>query len=161
MDKIKTYVLTVIFCSIFLHAGFGATIVLKNGKKVEGRIIEQTNKYVKLDFQGAGLIYFADEVASVEQDFVGDSQGASGQVASLYKAYTSSLNVQSKPASAGLAKLAEPILPEEKGTQSAGPDNANGSKGVDVSKLPPEYQELIKKAMVQQQESNANLLERK
>jgi len=51
---------------------FAETIVLKSGKTVEGKLIEKTDKYIKIDFQGVPLTYYLDEVESVDevkQDF--------------------------------------------------------------------------------------------
>jgi tetratricopeptide (TPR) repeat protein len=42
------------------------TIVLKSGKTVEGKLIEKTDKYIKIDFQGVPLTYFSDEIQSVD-----------------------------------------------------------------------------------------------
>jgi len=50
----------------FTSALFADTIVLKSSKTVEGRIIEKTDKYVKIDFQGVELTYFMDEIERIE-----------------------------------------------------------------------------------------------
>ena len=42
------------------------TIVLKSGKTVQGKLIEITDKYMKIDFQGVPLTYFFDEIESVD-----------------------------------------------------------------------------------------------
>ena len=43
-------------------------IVLKSGQKVEGRIIEYTDKYVKVDSGiGVEVTYYADEIDTVTQ----------------------------------------------------------------------------------------------
>ncbi|MCX5705440.1 MAG: hypothetical protein NTZ92_05235 [Candidatus Omnitrophica bacterium] len=56
------------FFVIFMTALFADTVVLKSGKTVEGKIIEKTNKYVKIDFQGVELTYFVDEIEKIESD---------------------------------------------------------------------------------------------
>lgn len=43
------------------------TIVLKSGKTVEGKIIERTDKYIKIDFQGVLLTYFNDDIRSIRE----------------------------------------------------------------------------------------------
>lgn len=45
---------------------FAETIVLKSGKTVEGKIIERTDQYVKIEFQGIGLTYFLEDVESID-----------------------------------------------------------------------------------------------
>ncbi len=45
---------------------FAEIITLKSGKTVEGKIIERTDKFVKIDFQGVPLTYFKDEIESID-----------------------------------------------------------------------------------------------
>ncbi|MDO8489205.1 MAG: hypothetical protein Q7S42_03735 [Candidatus Omnitrophota bacterium] len=45
---------------------FAETIILKSGKTVEGKIIEKTDKYIKIDFQSVPLTYFTDEIESID-----------------------------------------------------------------------------------------------
>ncbi|MDO8662881.1 MAG: hypothetical protein Q7K98_06660 [Candidatus Omnitrophota bacterium] len=45
---------------------FAETIVLKSGKTVEGKLIEKTDKYIKIYFQGVPLTYFLDEIESID-----------------------------------------------------------------------------------------------
>jgi tetratricopeptide (TPR) repeat protein len=45
---------------------FAETIVLKSGQKIEGRILEKTDKYIKIDFQGMPLTYYVDDIARIE-----------------------------------------------------------------------------------------------
>jgi hypothetical protein len=52
--------------SLFLISICNAeTVYLKNGKSVSGRILEKTDKYIKIDFQGVPLTYWLDEVSSI------------------------------------------------------------------------------------------------
>jgi len=57
------------------------TVILKSGKTVEGKLIEQTDKYIKIYFQGVQLTYSIDEIESVDgKRFLSDSiSGADGQ----------------------------------------------------------------------------------
>ncbi len=50
----------------FPFSAFAETIVLKSGKKVEGKIIEKTDKYIKVDFDGVPLTYFFDMIERIE-----------------------------------------------------------------------------------------------
>lgn len=41
-------------------------IYLNNGKKIEGKVLEQSPEHVKIDVRGVPLTYFADEIDRVE-----------------------------------------------------------------------------------------------
>ena len=59
----------VIFFNLFLPAGLLAEgVVLKSGKKIEGRIVEQTGEYVKIESNGSPLYYERKYIASIEGD---------------------------------------------------------------------------------------------
>jgi len=45
---------------------FASEIILKSGQKIEGKIIEQTDKYVKIDFDGMHMTYYMDEIESID-----------------------------------------------------------------------------------------------
>lgn len=45
---------------------FAETIYLKSGKIVEGKLIEKTDDYIKIDFQGVSLTYFLDEIEAID-----------------------------------------------------------------------------------------------
>jgi sRNA-binding regulator protein Hfq len=47
---------------------FAAEIYLKNGKKVQGKIIEQTDYFVKIDFEGIPLTYWKYEIDKIAED---------------------------------------------------------------------------------------------
>lgn len=59
------------FCTI----SFAETILLKSGKTVEGRIIEKTDKYIKIDVEGVPLTYFLNEVESVVGQKINSTSG--------------------------------------------------------------------------------------
>ena len=63
--RIMMFVLIgVLFLSVsFVYA---ETILLKSGKSVEGKLLEKTGKYIKIDFQGVPLTYFFDEIESID-----------------------------------------------------------------------------------------------
>lgn len=44
---------------------FAETIVLKSGNTVEGKIIEKTDKYIKINFEGVPITYYLNEIESV------------------------------------------------------------------------------------------------
>ena len=61
----RLFILALIICLFFPLVTFSETIVLKSGKTVEGKLIEKTDKYIKIDFQGVPLTYYLDEIESV------------------------------------------------------------------------------------------------
>lgn len=66
MERKRLLILLLVLClpvSIFAE-----TVVLKSGKTVEGKLIEKTDKYVKIDFQGVPVTYFVDEIEKVVSD---------------------------------------------------------------------------------------------
>ncbi|MDD5130537.1 MAG: tetratricopeptide repeat protein [Candidatus Omnitrophica bacterium] len=64
MVEIRLLVLALVL--YFPVSVFAETIVLKSGKTVEGKILEKTDKYIKIDFQDMPLIYWFDEIESVD-----------------------------------------------------------------------------------------------
>lgn len=64
----KAAYVSLIICAIayFPNIAFAETISLKSGKKIEGKVIEKTDKYIKLDFYGTPITYFIDEIESID-----------------------------------------------------------------------------------------------
>jgi len=62
MKKIFVLMIAILSISSFT---FAETIVLKSGKTVEGKIIEKTDKYIKIDIHGVPLTYYSDEIESI------------------------------------------------------------------------------------------------
>ncbi|MDD5355623.1 MAG: tetratricopeptide repeat protein [Candidatus Omnitrophica bacterium] len=67
MDKIKLIILALSLCLYFQVLTFAEIIVLKSGETVEGKLVEKTDKYIKIDFQGVPLTYFLNEIQSVNK----------------------------------------------------------------------------------------------
>jgi hypothetical protein len=67
----KLFLVLLLAISLFFPIfAFAETIVLKSGKAVEGKIIEKTDKYVKVDFLGVELTYFLDEIDKIEGELL-------------------------------------------------------------------------------------------
>ena len=47
---------------VFFNLAFAEDIKLKNGQPIKGTITQKTDKYIKTNFQGVELTYFADEI---------------------------------------------------------------------------------------------------
>ncbi|MCX5693633.1 MAG: hypothetical protein NT014_00640, partial [Candidatus Omnitrophica bacterium] len=92
MGKIKSFFFCSIFYFSFLSLSFSQTITLKSGQKIEGKIIEQTDKYVKVEFEGVELIFYNDEIFSIDQTSSAGANTITPEMELLYKAYTASLN---------------------------------------------------------------------
>jgi tetratricopeptide (TPR) repeat protein len=45
---------------------YAEKVVLKNGQEVDGKLLEKTNKEIKIDFQGVILTYSIDEIATID-----------------------------------------------------------------------------------------------
>lgn len=50
------------FCTI----SFAETILLKSGKTIEAKIIDKTDKYIKIDIEGVPLTYFFDDIEAID-----------------------------------------------------------------------------------------------
>jgi len=161
-----------VLCSFFFCLGyfcssiFADTVVLKSGQVVEGEIIENNDKYVKIDFDGVELTYFQEEIASIDQGKAGNV--ASKELTSLYEAYESGKKViENKKLSAAPVEPAQPTVNQEaQDTQVTGDVNAillpQTAGGTDssatvqaaLSQLPKEYQEMIKSKLQNMQGSS-------
>lgn len=73
MKKTKLAVAILIIFLCFPAYAFAETILLKSGKTVEGKLIEKTDKYIKIDFAGVPLTYFFDEITSVNDQQIPSS----------------------------------------------------------------------------------------
>jgi len=62
---LKKNILFYLMSWLILMPAFAETVYLKTGQKREGKIIEKTKDYLKMDFYGSTLVYFADEVESI------------------------------------------------------------------------------------------------
>ena len=54
---------------LFLLSGtpiFAEIIVLKSGKKVEGKIIEKTDKNIKIDVEGISITYYPEDIVTID-----------------------------------------------------------------------------------------------
>jgi hypothetical protein len=65
----KALGLCFILCFISISL-FADTIVLKSGKRIEGKISERTENYIKIDISGTTLTYFIDEIATINEGSV-------------------------------------------------------------------------------------------
>jgi lipopolysaccharide biosynthesis regulator YciM len=64
MKKLGLFFLVILFILPFIASA--ETIVLKSGQTIEGKLIEKTDKDIKIDFQGVPITYFLDEVESID-----------------------------------------------------------------------------------------------
>ncbi len=66
MEKKRFLFILLLLTLCFPISTFAETILLKSGKTVEGKLIEKTNNYIKIDFQGVSLTYYFDEIDSID-----------------------------------------------------------------------------------------------
>ena len=69
-NKVVTVMITLLLAFFFLPGFvFAETVVLKSGKTIEGKIIEDTDSYVKLEtLEGQPLYFYKDTIASIKSD---------------------------------------------------------------------------------------------
>ncbi|MDD5281490.1 MAG: hypothetical protein PHC37_02020 [Candidatus Omnitrophica bacterium] len=144
MDKMRLCIFCAAFLAFCQSLVLGETVLLKSGQKVEGRIIENTDKYVKLDFHGVELTYYKDEVASIAQGVQGSGDTVSPQLESLYQAYTSSLSIPQNRQEEKTAEIPLPVVPQPAEASQAA---STFTPSADLSQLPPEYQKMIQSIM--------------
>ena len=65
MKKKNSIILFIAILSIPFSL-FAETIVLKSGKQIEGKILEKTDEYVRIDFMGVALSYFYDQIETID-----------------------------------------------------------------------------------------------
>ncbi|MDD5097375.1 MAG: hypothetical protein PHU59_02650 [Candidatus Omnitrophica bacterium] len=136
---------------------FADTVVLKSGQVIEGKIIEVTEKYVKINFDGVDVTYFQDEIASINQGNV--SNAASKELTSLYEAFNASKNAVEDKGQlnepAGLTQPAQPAVNENSILLPGLEKSQDPSTTVQaaVSQLPKQYQDLIKSKLQSMQGS--------
>lgn len=62
----KKILLVVLLLLGWASPGFADTIYLKNGNKIEGEIVQQTENMVKISISGVTITYYMDEIARIE-----------------------------------------------------------------------------------------------
>lgn len=126
---------------------FSETIMLKSGRQVEGRIVEETKDYIKLDLEGVMLTYYKDEIDAISPQGLDSAGEAYKQLQVLYQGYNASQQAAPQP-------KPKQDKQEAKGTSApvkAPQDNVQMQPGdlaapPDLSKLPAEYQDMIRSA---------------
>lgn len=66
--KIKRVLPFILFLFLFSPNANCEIIRLKNGKTIEGKIIQKTADYVKIEFYGVPLTYFLEDIQSIEEE---------------------------------------------------------------------------------------------
>ncbi len=62
----KIIVLSIALFLLSLSSTFAETIVLKSGKTIEGKIVEKTDKSVKVDVEGIPITYYLEDIISID-----------------------------------------------------------------------------------------------
>lgn len=75
----KIFIILLLICLCFQIVTSAETIVLKSGKTIEGKIVEKTDKYIKIDFYGVPLTYFLDEIVSEEEKAHPEEEGVGSE----------------------------------------------------------------------------------
>jgi len=62
------FILFILFSNFsVVYGNENEVLILKNGLKVEGKIIERTDEYIKINFQGSEIRYYMDEIEFIEK----------------------------------------------------------------------------------------------
>lgn len=64
--KVKVIIIVCLFMTIPLSAS-AEVLVLKNGRRAEGKVVESTKEYIKIDVEGATVTFYRDEIESIEK----------------------------------------------------------------------------------------------
>ncbi len=84
MNKfLRTVIISVSFL-FFVSSIYPAIIYLKDGRKIEGRIVEETDDYVKIDFHGVILTHYKDRIERIE-NFEGQSEIRSSSFSDIFE----------------------------------------------------------------------------
>jgi len=62
---VKKSLILLLFLAVFTPV-YAETVLLKNGKTVEGNIVEKTDKYIKIDVVGIAVTYYLNDVESID-----------------------------------------------------------------------------------------------
>jgi len=63
--RLKLLCVLVLILSLINTAAFADTITLKDGRVIEGKIVEETKDYVKINFSDVILTYFPEEIDKI------------------------------------------------------------------------------------------------
>jgi len=156
VGKINRLFICAIFLVSFSGLAFGQTVVLKSGKRVSGRIVEQTDKFIKVEFQGAVLTFYNDEISGIEQPLAEGQKIVTPQMGPLYQSYIQSLSVPvgAKIEPAGTKEtLAEPEKPASLTSKTAEyvPPNLDNGDGTSTFN----YQALLDRIREQRNPSKS------
>jgi len=67
MDKKRSVGFLLLALSLCFSAAVSAeTIILKSGEKIEGKIIERTDEYIKIDFYGVPIPYYFEDIERID-----------------------------------------------------------------------------------------------
>jgi len=69
-------ILLITFLVFIGFNGFADTVVLKSGKRLEGKIVEKNNECIRIDLEGLPLTYYLDEIAEINGEKTTSSENA-------------------------------------------------------------------------------------
>ena len=62
----RFYLLVSLCIVSFSVSSYAATVVLKSGETIKGKILQRSDTYIKVDFYGVPLTYYFDEILSID-----------------------------------------------------------------------------------------------
>ncbi|MDD5585050.1 MAG: hypothetical protein PHV55_08355, partial [Candidatus Omnitrophica bacterium] len=64
IQRCSIFVMSIVFFSV--SCVYAETIKLKNGKTVEGKILEKNSSSIKVDISGLSITYYVDEIENID-----------------------------------------------------------------------------------------------
>ncbi len=66
MIRKTPFLFAIFLCSLFVSGVFAEVVKLKSGRQIQGKIIERTDSYIKVEVAGVVLTYFLDDISAIE-----------------------------------------------------------------------------------------------
>jgi len=134
----KTFFILLLSLLVFAPT-FGEVVTFKSGKTIEGRIVEKTEKYVKIDIFGVPVTYYFDDIESIDGKKI--NVAAVPQVSEPAKEPVNPKKESTPPASDATKNLS---LGEEKESQEHFQKGINYFKEKKYEEAKAEFEEALK-----------------
>lgn len=109
MKKKRSILLIILLSMCFSFFVFAETVVLKSGKKIEGKIIEKTDEYIKIDLYGMPITYYFEDIESTNGGGV-SALNETSSASSRMESSVSSSSISFEKTPAQIFKEAAPAI---------------------------------------------------
>lgn len=66
----KKIIIILLLFLLAIPSVFAGTIILKSGKTIEAKILEKTQKYIRVDMEGIPITYYIEDIKSIDGEDV-------------------------------------------------------------------------------------------